>query len=163
MPNNDFRLVACDSLVAKRAMVPLYLPKASTAAGRLGLRYEKRVRAQLQRHVAEGHFTSLEHNPWFTFSDIYGASACSPDFLLWLAEGRIIVAEVKLTWTPSAVAKLVELYLPVVGTALGVPTYPLVIVRNLTPDAPPAAHTITDALRSQSKLLHHFDNGSIIW
>lgn len=159
----DFRLVEPSKLSAKRAMRDMRVPKGTSIAQKAGLRYENRVRKQLGIHVTAGRFCSLEHNPWFTFSDPFGSGACCPDFLLWPSENQVIIVEVKLTWVFSAVRKSVELYKPVVERALGVQSIPLIIVRNLTPDSPPASHSLREALRSNTKVLQYFDNGAMLW
>lgn len=162
-PSTDYRLVTPKGLVATRATLPLHAPKPTSIAALAGLRYERRVHKQLQRHLALGHFLKLEHNPWFTFSDFFGASSCCPDFLLWPLDGSVVIVEVKLTWTPVALNKLIDLYHPVVHCALGTSTQSLIIVRNLIPEAPPAKHSLSEALASPSRILQYFDNGPMLW
>lgn len=163
MTDRDYRLVAAENLVAKRATRALHVPKASNDAAKQGLRYERRVRTQLLRHVANGHFDKLEHNPWFTFSDVFGDSSCCPDFLLWRPEGGIVIVDAKLTWVPHALSKIVELYMPVIATALRARVSPLVVVRNLTPETPQVRHTIREAMEYPVGVLQWFDNGPMIW
>lgn len=164
MPSNDFRLVVPGSLTARRSLRELHPPRPTSTAGVAGLRFERRVNRQLLKHVDGKRFAKLEHNPWFTYSDQFGSGACCPDFILWSPEETfVVVTEVKLTWVSSAALKLQDLYMPVVSTALGVPTMPLTIVRNLTAEAPEAWHTLSEALMSDSKLLQWFDNGTMIW
>jgi hypothetical protein len=160
----DFRL-PCGTLRAERAAngSPFGPPKPSGIAAKLGLRYERNINRELTRHVMPGRFAKVEHNPWFTFYDDYGPGNCSPDFLLWTDSGSVIIVEVKLTWVEVAIAKLTELYRPVVCAALGAPTFPLIICRNVTPASPPAAHTLTDALASPFCLLQWPSNGHILW
>lgn len=164
MPSNDHRIVVQESLTARRSLRELHTPKPSSAAGTAGLRYERRVNRQLLKHVSEKKFAKLEHNPWFTYSDQFGSGACCPDFLLWSpGETFVVVTEVKLTWVNSAALKLHDLYLPVVSAALDVPSMPLTIVRNLTPEAPDAKHTLSEALQAEPHLFQWFDNGTMIW
>jgi hypothetical protein len=162
---SDFRITA-GPLRASRAKRLFSKPKPSNLAAKQGLRYENRVGKELQLHVNKGNFIRLEHNPWFTFSDVFGTNNCSPDFLLWtegvFVEGLIIV-EVKLTWVEEAAHKLTDLYCPVISAALTVPTTPLVICRNLTRLSPPAQATLRDALASPFRLLQWLDNGHILW
>ena len=160
--NSDFRMVSEVGLTAKRAAAPLFKNKGNSLATKNGLRYENRVHRQLQHHVGLRHFHRVEHNPWFLFSDVYGASSCCPDFLLWL-DDHVIITEVKLTWVGEAAQKLIELYRPVVKEALGVDVSPLIIVKNLTPFSPPASPSLREALMSPHKLLHYFDAGRMLW
>lgn len=162
MPLADFRM-AVDITGAYRAKREFPKPKPSNSAARIGLRFENRVGKELQRHVMPGRFLELEHNPWFTFYDAYGVSNCSPDFLLWIEGKGVVIVEVKLTWVEVALAKLHELYCPVISTALGYPTLPLVIVRNSSPKAPKARFTLSEALTSPEKLLQWPQTGHIIW
>lgn len=137
--------------------------KGRTLPQKMGLRYENRVEKELARHVAEGRFRRLEHNPWFTFSDQYGTANCSPDFLLHTENGNIIIVEVKLTWVEVAIHKLNDLYNPVISAALDAPCYPLIICRNITPRAPKAELTLSRAIMSPFRLLIWPDNGRIPW
>lgn len=136
--------------------------RPSSPAARLGLRYERRVGRELQAHVDRGNFVKLEHNPWFTFYDSYGAAHCCPDFLLYGSSG-IVVVEVKLTWIAEALDKLMDLYCPVVSVALGMPTRPLVICRSLTPMSPKPKLTLREATSEQNNMLLWPMNGHITW
>lgn len=159
----DFRM-ACPPLRAARAIREVWgKAKGSNPAAKQGLRYENRVAKQLAQHVAAKHFREVEHNPWFTFSDQFGTSNCSPDFLLHTDDGKIIIVEVKLTWVEVAAHKLNDLYCPVISAALDTWCYPLIICRNTTPKAPPAALTLSSALKSPYRLLLWPDNGRIPW
>lgn len=157
----DYRM-AIELKTADRTISHWPKPKPKSLAAKTGLRYENTVGKELALHVSRGNFTKLEHNPWFTFYDIYGIGNCSPDFLLWTRQG-IIIVEVKLTWVEVALHKLNDLYLPVVSTALDAPVVPLVICRNLTREAPKATFSLREALSSQTKLLHWPANGHILW
>lgn len=159
---SDYRMIVPEGLSAARTS-PAHTPKASSDAAKQGLRYEKRVRVQLAKHVALGHFVRLEHNPWFSYADRFGSGYCSPDFLLWRSAREVIIVEVKLTWVVAALGKIMELYKPVVEVALGVTAEPLVIVRNLTLTAPPIAHTLRGVLENPITTLQYFDNGPMIW
>jgi hypothetical protein len=159
----DFR-IAVPPLQAGRALRVVWgKAKGTSPAAKLGLRYENRVAKQLERLRVEGRFKVLEHNPWFTFSDQFGTANCSPDFLLHAEDGKIVVVEVKLTWVEVAVHKLNDLYCPVISAALDALCFPLVIVRSTTPKAPPAALTLSSALKSPYRLLLWPDNGRIPW
>lgn len=147
---------------AHRARREFPKPKPSNPAAKLGIRYENRVGKELRRHVIPNRFTDLEHNPWFTFYDVYGVGNCCPDFLLWVND-RVIVVEVKLTWVEVALAKLDELYCPVISAALHCPVLPLVICRNATTNSPSAKFTLGEALISKNKLLQWPQTGHIQW
>ncbi len=101
-----------------------FVPLPTTESQKLGLRYEKKVvRALLARGC------DLEHNPWF--GGDWGV--CCPDVVVYeLCKNRAIVIEVKLSYTPEALKKLVELYCPVVESAVGLRTFPLVICKNVS-------------------------------
>lgn len=93
----------------------------------------------------------VEPDAWFIYND---GLVCSPDILIHDNEfGFIIVVEVKYTYTPAAIEKLIGLYCPVVSRALRVPTKPLVLVKNLIPDCPPARLSISSALLSPVPLV----------
>jgi hypothetical protein len=66
----------------------------------------------------------------------------------------IILIEVKLTWVPIAWEKLNNLYIPLAAKLYNLPILPLVIVKNLTRDAPPSAANLSDALILPFPLLH---------
>lgn len=147
---------------AHRARREFGVPKPSSVAAKLGLRYERKVGTELRRHILPSRFSDLEHNPWFTFYDVYGVGNCCPDYLLWDGD-RVVIIEVKLTWVEVALAKLQELYCPVVSAALGCPVLPLVICRNISRGAPPAQLTLSAALMAEAKLLMWPDIGHILW
>lgn len=163
-PGSDYRIVATGDLSAARLDKAYYKPHANNPAALRGLRYERRVLRELQRHVKLNHFMKIEHNPWFTFTDKYGTNQCSPDYLIWLSARDVAIAEAKLTWKDVAARKLVDLYLPVVFAALDdVCVMPLVICRNITPECPAVEHTLRTALDSPTRILHWPDTGHMIW
>ena len=137
-------------------------PKPSGNAAKLGLRYEANVGKQLARFVTTDKFIGLEHNPWFLFTDKFGQANCSPDFLLFMSD-RAVIVEVKLTWVPIAMQKLLELYCPVVSRALQCPVMPLVICKNLAPNAPQPQQNLVAALTTPHKLLHWPQIGLMPW
>jgi hypothetical protein len=161
MALTDFRM-AVGLTGAHRARREFPVAKPSNPAAKLGLRYERNVGKELKRHIMPSRFSDLEHNPWFTFYDVYGMGNCCPDYLLWL-DNRVIIIEVKLTWVEVALAKLQELYCPVVSTALECPVLPLVICRNVNRSSPPAQLTLVKALTSDAKLLQWPNIGHIPW
>jgi len=116
------------STVSKR-IPPQVLPPPTTEIQKQGLRYEKKVVKALKTRGCE-----LEHNPWFS----YNTSCYCPDIIIYeLPLNRIIVVEVKLTYTPMALAKLRGLYCPMIKSATTIERYkvfPLVICKNITPN-----------------------------
>jgi|SRR5580700_6184991 hypothetical protein len=159
--NVDFRM-AVEVRGAWRSKAPFGKPRGSNPAAKLGLRYERSVGRELERHVRPDALGAIEHNPWFTFSDAYGTSSCSPDYLIWIGN-RVVIVEVKLTWVDVAMTKLLELYCPVVSIALGAQVMPLVICRNTLPRAPRGHSTLVQALTSHEKLLLWPQIGHIPW
>lgn len=155
--------IAIDIVSAQRHNRPFIL-EPSSAAARLGLRFERRVHTELKRFVPS-IAASVEHNPVFTFCDAFGSAMCVPDFLLWCRNPeRLIIVEVKLTYVPEALAKLKELYCPVVSEALKVRIVePLVLVRNLTPAAPKPGLTVSEALAKPGRVLQWLNYGPIKW
>lgn len=160
-PMSNYRTIS-GLLTAERTTAPFGKARGASLAQKDGLRYEKKVGKELFRHATAGRFVKVEHNPWFAFEDDFGPVRCSPDFLLHSPEGLVVV-EVKLTWIEVAIFKINDLYIPVVELALGKKAFPLVICRNLTPSAPPAKHTLREALNSPQRLLHWPEIGGIVW
>lgn len=109
------------TMLAKR-IPPRVLPPPTTEQQRQGLRYEKKVvRALKARNL------TLEHNPWFE----YLGGVCCPDIIIYeLSQNRVIVVEVKLTYTPEALVKLRTLYCPIVTEVTRLLTSPLLIIRR---------------------------------
>jgi hypothetical protein len=162
----DYRIVDVASLRAARLGRPYYKAHGNSLAAKNGLRYEKRVGKELEHMVKLGRLGKVEHNPWFTFVDKYGAGQCCPDFLIWDMpgdDGFVIIVEVKLTWIAEAPQKLYDLYQPVVSNALGVNVTSLVICRNTAPMAPQSHFSLREAIMSGSRLLQWPDNGRMIW
>lgn len=133
---------------------------ASAAAAKLGLRYEAKVAKNLKALPVVAKF---ERNPWFRFVDLQGMTYCSPDGIIKLVDGTIVVYEVKYTYTPEAMQKLETLYSPVVRRALRltVPPLLLTIARNLVPGAPTPCYSFSSALTSEHRLLQWLGQGSI--
>lgn len=149
---------------AYRTAAPFGKSRGSTVPQRRGLAFERRAAATFSKLP---RISKVEHNPWFGFAHSGGGDICSPDLLLWCADGSLIVAEVKLTWVPEALEKLELLYLPVVASAhrgSNLKTIlPLVVAKFLTAEAPAAAFSISEALALNSKLLHWLGRGAIPW
>lgn len=119
--------------------------KKMTPSQAAGIRFEKKVGTYLEI-LARSLDAKLEKNPWFQYNDMNGPHACSPDFILNYS-GLVIVIEVKVTWLPSASAKLKNLYIPIVSRILRPEKIGgIVLCRNLTPEAPQPIQTICSAL-----------------
>lgn len=148
-------------LTASRAPERVHKSRASNAAGYVGLLYERKavkmLRAVLPRSM------KLEHNSWFYYTASEGVqSACCPDVLIHDDDfGYTIVVEIKNTWVPGAILKLKALYCPVVSRALGRPTKPIVLVKNLTPDSPRPQPTLSFGLLSAEPLIQWLGRGTI--
>jgi hypothetical protein len=158
---SDYRLLH-ELADARRCRSLFTKAKPSNPAARLGIRYEKKVKSELTLHTNRGNFLEIEHNPWFEFEDKYGSGNCSPDVLLYLDHG-VVVVEVKLRWVPVALNKLRDLYCPIVSAALNVPVPPLVICRYLAPEAPSASFSLREAITGKSRLLFWPANGHMPW
>lgn len=103
--------------------IPHGRPRGAKA---MGLRYEAAVAAA---------FPEAQHGLWFRYRDSNGPGYCNPDLVIEYPD-RLLVLEIKLTWTPVAEPQIRELYRPVLEMALGKPVFGAVICRNLTPDTP---------------------------
>lgn len=68
----------------------------------------------------------------------------------------LILIEIKLTYVETAFQKLNQLYIPVVKKLFKdkLPIFPLIIVKNLTHDAPKSAANLTQSLLLPIPLLH---------
>jgi hypothetical protein len=148
-------------LSAKRAPERVHKSRASNAAGYVGLLYQRKAFKMLKAALPKS--MSLEHEPWFYYTDSSGAyGACSPDVLIHDNEFEYtIVVEIKNTWVSTALPKLKMLYCPVVEKALGKPTKPIVLVKNLTPDSPKPQSRLSFALVSSDPLLQWLGRGNI--
>ena len=144
------RLVRGELISATRCDPLFPKPRATSTAAAFGLRYERK----LFRAFKKSKF-SVEHNPWFMFEDSVGRAWCSPDFILDQIK-YLVVVECKYTYVPNAFQKLISLYIPIVQKALKKPAFPLVICKNLTPDAPKPALCIGDALCPSTNYLYQW-------
>jgi hypothetical protein len=141
---------------------PVHRPSRSQRPGIvLGLRYERRFKGELEKLFKSNPSLRVEYNPWFFYRRADGqAGACCPDILLHDDEvGITWVIEVKYTWVSEAIAKLRDLYCPVVELALSRKTEPLVVVKRLTPESPMPRMGLL--LSSNSKLYQWTDMGPI--
>jgi hypothetical protein len=120
-------------LAGRPSCVPVGRPRGQKA---WGIRYERAVAAELP---AGSHM-----GVWFEFEDLHGRGYCQVDGLVPAELGCLGVLEIKYTWTQSAFAELRELYLPVVGFALGTRVRGIQVCKVLTPQA----GTVTGDLRS---------------
>lgn len=77
----------------------------------------------------------VSETPWIRFEDAKGNGLCSPDFILRVKGGQVLVVEAKWTWVSNAALKLRALYLPLVmHLEASLKVGGLVICRNLTPE-----------------------------
>jgi len=136
---------------------------------RQGLAYERKVIAALRR-AAPDLCTGLEHNPWFKYQDSTDPARIKVCCLDGLVAGEsanfALVLEVKRTWIPEASVKLKSLYIPVVEHVFKLPTFGLVVCKNLTPDSPKPVPRVRGALESRNpepSVLHWSGFGSIEW
>lgn len=114
--------------LAKRSDKKLLL-KPKLEIQKEGLRYQKRVAKILKNTGCQ-----IEVDPCFSYSRGGKEHFCFPDILVHEPKlDRIIVIEVKLSYTPQALTKLKSLYIPIVGQVFGQKAYPLVIVRSAVP------------------------------
>lgn len=136
--------------------------KASNPLAALGLRYEKKV----QKSLALRRGLTVETNPWFSFVDANGAGLCSPDAIVFDNENALtMIVEVKLRYTPAAIAKLRTLYIPVVRKALAlqVDPLPLVVCKHMIPDGPRAGFDVREALSLRPPVLQWLGEIAIRW
>lgn len=112
-------------LPGRPGVIPVGRPRA--VAKKLGLAYEREV----ARHLVP---LGAWHGLWFEYWDQLGRGFCQPD-LLWPLAGGLAVLEVKYTWTELANRQLLQLYLPVVERALGLPTRGIQVCKRLLPEA----------------------------
>lgn len=149
---------------AKR-IPPVKFPKTpQNRAARYGISYQRKFTQALKSSAPRGF--DILPNLWFSYSDQTGDGLiCSPDIVLVdKDEGFAAVVEVKTTYTPLALQKLRELYCPVVSKALGLPTRPIVVVKNLLPGCPSPRLTIISAIATQGNpLFQWIGQGPVQW
>ena len=135
------------SLLAQRCL-PRALPPPTTESAKQGLRYERSVVKALR-----GLGFTVEHNPWFEYT--YGPDwrLCSPDIIVLTDPHRAFVVEVKLTYTPIATKKLLEVYCPVVQSATGRVTSPVTIYKHATPQVNQCPHLALQWLGGRSPMV----------
>ena len=158
---DTFRIIA-NLEAASRISEPFSKQKGNTRAKHAGILYEKNVGDQFSKLKFDKWFGTVEHNPWFEYTDEFGSGICSPDYIIQVGNGVIIV-EVKLTWVSIAKQKLELLYAPVVMQALDCPVSCLIVVKKLTPEVSEYSTTVKDALESESKVLYWPKIGQIRW
>lgn len=151
---------------ATRIPAPKFKRQRNTPMQRAGLKYQRDLTRALKQSAPTG--LVVEPTPWFSYSDKRAqdgrALICSPDILLVDQENEfVVVIEVKTTYTPTALDKLQKVYCPVVSRALKLPCRPLVICKNLTPDAPLPSSTLLYALRRDQPLFSWLGQGPIQW
>jgi len=90
---------------------------------------------------AEG-FVRARHGIWLEYADANGGGFAQPDFV-FVQDGGLIVAEVKLTWRVEAYRQLRGLYWPLLRLLAGVPIGGIVVCRGLTQETP-KGHVVDD-------------------
>lgn len=96
---------------------------------RRGLAFERNAARTLSRHIP------VLANPWIVFEDSTGRHFAQPDLLLWPDSSRIILVEVKLSFTLRAISQLLDLYVPLLERLVsrGTEICPVVLSRNPGP------------------------------
>jgi hypothetical protein len=135
----------------------------NTPLKRQGIKYELQVGNSLCETFPS---YSLIHNPWFGYQTSETGTRiliCSPDYVLIPpAEANTfpLVIEVKLTFTPLAIPKLISLYVPVISLAWNkkLSPYPrlnyLLICKNIL-HGTPASTCISEALTSSKIFMYN--------
>jgi hypothetical protein len=105
--------------------------KATNSAIEAGIRYHRRIYKLLKLHCALSlPEWKLYVEPWFHTAG--KAKLRSPDAVLVQADRKIaLVIEVKKNWESGRDRKLLDEYLPIVSSAFGVRTFPLMLVGNV--------------------------------
>ncbi len=156
-------------IIAAKEINPRKFPRPKGPASRLGLAFQKKFTKALESGVSLDGDVGVKVEPWFEYTELPTVgnprtAICSPDLLVLDVEnGFITVIEIKLTYTPLALIKLRNIYCPVVSLALGLPTLPLVVCKNLTPTSPKPHLSFYDAIRSKEPLFHWIGRGTILW
>ena len=114
-----------------RDEAPFKKKKPRKTSIKKGLAYEKLVGRELKRQVSD---TLLEGElflgQWILFTDKFGVGWAQPDAYI-LMEDRILLLEVKLTQSDSAVPQLLSLYLPLLRKIYDLPILCCQVCRNL--------------------------------
>lgn len=119
-------------LAARASLPATFVPRPGLEIQREGLRYEKKVQLALAK-LGRAQGWTVEPNPWFRYKKTSRSqkfSHCQPDALIHDLGPHVVVVEIKLAATPLALEKLESLYVPIVASALGLPTKPLIITRS---------------------------------
>ena len=139
------------------------MPRVRDKVRRLGLAYQANVKKELTKTAAENNLV-LESEPWFAFTDKWGRGQAVPDFVI-LVDDIALIIEVKLSWVPMAGDKLLGLYAPVVGMALGRRTKLLVICKHMAPGVIAVTRSLRSAidLNASVPTLQWLGRGGITW
>lgn len=143
---------------------PRKFPRPAGLAARDGIAFERKFQRALHALVHTNAEWKLQRNPWFEYQDDErGYNVCSPDITLTDTKNDfIIVMEVKQTYVEDAIIKLRDLYCPVVFKATGIPAAPLVVVKNVLPNAPLPASRISFALQASTPVFQWLGQGPIL-
>lgn len=123
------------SSATRRGVGPFKASRGNSAAQKAGLRYEKKVKAFLERSFGPLFISG----PWFEFVDQSERRWCQPDGIV-VEESLITIVEIKYSWCALAWWQLVRLYAPVVGRAYNRPTRLICITRSFDPSTICPAH-----------------------
>ncbi len=127
-------------LSAKPDFIPV---SRARGAKREGIKYE--------RDFANALGSRARHGIWFQWRDSRGLGWCQTD-VIYEHSGAVYVFECKYTWTADARRKLEGLYIPLIESILGKPTFGIVVCRKLTRETPgPIVGTLEDAMRLADK------------
>ena len=126
--------------------IPVGRPRGVKA---FGPRYEKAIEAELP---------TWDRGRWFEFEDANGHGWCQPDFVK-IERGRVIVLELKHTWTEDGQIELNKLYLPVLRTLYGLPTFGIVVAKRLV--AHMSQVNVTGDLNHAIRLVE--GHGPVVW
>ena len=90
-----------------------------------GITYQKKVSHKIEKMAPQAeHF----RGPWFSFEDRNGTGMCSPDHVAVFPQGRMLVVESKLTYTPEADFQLAHLYGPIISEFYELQEPPILLV-----------------------------------
>lgn len=159
---NTHRIVKDLEWVAMTTHAAGIVPRAIFPHLQEGLTFERRIKKELHRHAAFGNLTHLLHTPQIDYVDAQGHGVCFPDFI-FLRNNHVVVVEIKLSWIPTALPKLKELYIPLIERLFNKAAVPLVITKRLVAAAPASAFSIREALALPSALLSWPQSGHVIW
>jgi hypothetical protein len=160
-----FQVLTKNLTFARSVPRPSFIPheRAQKGVKGLGLRYERKVRDEAQ----ELYGSDCKGGIWFEYYN--GQSHwCQVDVLIYEDLRKVnFILECKLTDVEEAKEKLRDLYIPVVRAATNLPTFGIVVAKNLTPKSDKVVATslydATDMAVESRKVvtLHYIGKGKI--